>query len=324
MAKNIKDFIPGFSGKNEQITKKEFIWVSMKAPGQSRSGAYGNICGRFCYQSNYDYAGGIDVNFFGASSSTGGANCCTLAGPAGSGTYAKFSVSPYTPADAQDTLCWHTHMGGCCTPGQTSSGGCYSWFKDPSKSAGCILFWPGWCSCGECNAPQKNCCWTVCYQSGQCREQSIQFANTSAYDCRNCFTQAGTIPAAEFWLDSEVTMFPKVHGFVSTSECGNTGGSNVCSITQFSNWPAVADGKKEHYHSQSYMGENCAGGPLSVYATRYWYGACNGTNGISSICTAGMGSYGASSQSSNCYCGGPDQGGIFVSLYYKLNSTPVG
>lgn len=324
MAKNLTDFIPGMSNPSEMIDKCEFLWTATHNPGDNRAHNYGNGCHRMCWQSNHSYQGSVSVKIFGAGGATGGACCCSLSTPGASGTYAFFDVTPVQGED--NAFCWHQYIGGCCVPGFTSGSGCYIWFKDPARSAGCINFSPGWCAPSLCSAPQADGCWCVCYQSGRCRDDLTPFNGVPAYDCRNCFEQAGTIASSEFWLDSEVTMFPKVHGFIATSECGNTGGSNVCTIVQFKNFPAVANGKKEHFYSQSFGGENCYGGWLSECQTCYWFGSRNGdaSSNYASVCTAGIGGTGASSNGGNCYCGGPDHGGIFVSFMYTLNSEIEG
>ena len=327
MAKNIADFSPGMSGPSEMIDKCEFLWTSSHNPGDSRGTNYGNGCARMCWQENHSYAGDVDIKIFGAGGSTGGSCCCMLGTPASSGAYAFFKVSPVYGKD--NAFCWHQYAGGCCRPQSAGEDSCRIWVKDPKRSAGCIILMGGHCACSVCNTPMQGCCFHVCYQSDKCRDQTTPTNSANGrYTCKGCFEQAGAIPASQFWLDSEVTMFPSVNGFITTSKCNNNnGGGQVCKIIQFKNAPAVANGKKEHYMSQSFGGENCLGGWLSSCWACTWFGS-HGSHGppsnYNSVCVAGVGGNAASANGGNCYCGGGDGGGIFVSFYYTLNSEITG
>ena len=326
MAKNISTFIPGFSPSSEMVDKCEFLFTVSKNPGDVRTHNYGHGCGRMCWQSNHCYKGDVDVKIFGSGGSAGGVCCCMLGTPGASGAYASFKVTPVYGED--NTFCWSQSAGGCCRPAFAGESSCNIWFKDPARSAGCVVIGAGFCACGHCNAPQANLCHEVCYQTPFCRDYTgSPTGGQGRFDCRECFTQAGTINASEFWVDSGVTMFPKVLGFIATSECNNgSGGGQVCKVVQFKNVPTVADGKKEHYMSMSFGGENCVGGSLNSCWQSHWFGACGSGDAAQygSVCTYGTGGTGASANGGNCYCGGPEMGGGMVSFMYQLNTEIEG
>lgn len=326
MAKNLSAFTPGMGQSTEMVDKCEFLFTVSKNPSEVRTHNYGNGCGAMCWQSNHSYKGDVDVTIFGSGGASGGICCCMIGTPAASGAYAKFKTTPVKGFGNE--MRWSQSAGGCCRPGSAGGSSCNMWIFDPARSTGCITFGAGFCACTLCNAPQANLCHEVCYEGSLTRDTSNPFGvdGQGFFDCRNCFTQAGAIPASEFWLDSGTTMFPKVLGFITSTECNTTGGGCVCKVTQFKNVPTAANGKKEHFMSVSYGGENCVGGSINSCWQEHWFGACGSAAAAQyqSVCVAGTGGSSGSANGGNCYCGGPEMGGGFVSFMYQLNTEIEG
>lgn len=327
MAKNLSTFSPGMSASTEMLDYCEYIFKASGGPSDDRSADYGLGCGTWCYQSDHSYAGNIVVKQFGSGGGTGGACCCMNGVPASSGAYAIYEVSPKTGCH----LCWMVTLGGCCVPGASASPGeCYQWVKDDQQDAnGRIFFAVGHCACTICNGPACNRCYCVCYQDNQVDEYTCTGGKYSTnshprYVCRQCFVNDG---GTNHWLDSDTHIFPARAGFISTGKCNSGGGGNVCKVTQFSNMPAYAAGKREYYMSQSFGGENCYGGWLTGCQACFWWGSSArqlNQSKCHSLCGAGAPGISPSANGGNCYCGGNGQGGTAISLMYRLNSEPTG
>jgi hypothetical protein len=322
MAKNITNFVPGFSGVTEQYLGVEVMEQPVINPNANgaQSGCQGTTnygSGKQSFCCNIGKT--VNVWFQAPGGDGGGACCCVWSDHAGSGAFIKLNDYKY-PANACWVFCIPT--GGCCRPTVDGTRGACAMWIDVNNNW-CIKVNGGHCGCSCCNftnTTNLDVC-ESCYMRawndynnpsnggktrtvGDCKPGNVD----EYICCKNCHEQDG---ARKFPFDSDVNMFPSRWGFWGTS-CCNGVGANSCGIKGYSYRPGNNVVSGRHYIGTTCYGLNGTGGTsMGQYTCNLWGEMQN----YPGICTKGVNHAGAVSEGGNCYCGSYGHGAVLVIQY---------
>jgi hypothetical protein len=340
MAKNITQFIPGFSSSSEMIDKCEFLWIAASMNDNRSGNDYGSICGRWCWQTNHKYKGDVEITARFSSGAVGATCCCQYGGAGFSGTVLNYNAKPVNSAVACDhaELCWRIPYGGCCRPDFAGSGeNCTGWFKDTNAfgNAGDDYKYCSpspYCMCTVCNDMLDSCtrCNTVQYNTNMCYDMTT-CANAPSgnmyHRCRELYVTAG-INLADFPFDSDTNIKPGKPGFRAYAQ-ESYHGSAMCTATSWAEFPAMRGGNKEHFIGMQAGGQDCYGSWVQDCMECVWFGrgqtGGGAANQYSNICLWGRAPYAGSAASGNtCFCGSMEHGGKGLHMYYTLTEEITG
>lgn len=310
MAKNISEFIPGFSGVQEGYATKEVIFKGFTTAGATNvehgcTGAtnYGASAFVFCCDQPIKVH---ELYIQSSSGESGGVCCCMVGDPAGSGAWIKRTDQPMSTSN-----CWIfcTHSGGCCQAGNSGRWGCHTYWVDATENR-CVNIRGGHCGVTVCNTSAGNLAANeVCHiQTWLGWDWTCKRGNLDEYiACKNCHEQDGARSWNSLGLDSDVNMFKSYYGYIVTNCCGGTG-ANYCGARQFAYMPGHKCVTGRHYVD---VGVIDTDGPGWI-ATNAFNCLANGTfSSYTSLCTTGISGNGGSRQNGNTCCqGNPGHSGV--------------
>lgn len=325
MAKNIKDFIPGFSSQSEMPGGFFSLNEATTAGGDPgkfcgpRVGSYGIHGGQFTVPSGLGISQ-MTIHIWGHAGNSGGMCCCGSGPPGETGPFYKATI----PVTGDDKWCICQASGGCCVATMDGQQGCITWLYHTTGDNGAgnvyMQMVAGDCGCTVCNYYNNSSCQETCYTNGdgRCFNATKGLGNKSKYYCKNCVEQDGSnvtnTAFTDGLADSDVHVLrARTAWTISSCTCGTEAG--YCG-TQMAIPVQHNLTDKSHVLITSGYSQNGSGNETK---NPFWCSMFPQQSGNSygyGHCSWGAGSGGAVAQGGNCYCGGPAMPVGFI-IHYK-------